>query len=138
MKKMTAEEARRNFADLLNEVGFQGEKVLITRHGKPVARLVSATGGNPQVHALDCPLDSVYWLRHATAAAGRLAQEDPDAHADRVSAMSLTDAIAHFAEADDWDSVTLRDIAEHATLMNQVRFKPMCTCGAFDAPSTEN
>ncbi|WP_093803909.1 type II toxin-antitoxin system Phd/YefM family antitoxin [Streptomyces sp. Wb2n-11] len=43
MKTMTAEEARRNFADLLNEVGFQGEEVLITRHGKPIAKLVPAT-----------------------------------------------------------------------------------------------
>lgn len=37
---MTAEEARRNFADILNEVGFGGEQILITRHGKPVAKLV--------------------------------------------------------------------------------------------------
>lgn len=40
---ITAEEARRNFADLLNEVGFQGEEVLITRHGKPIAKLVPTT-----------------------------------------------------------------------------------------------
>ncbi|MFF8422913.1 type II toxin-antitoxin system Phd/YefM family antitoxin [Streptomyces sp. NPDC015680] len=42
MKQMTAEEARRNFADLLNEVGFRGEEVVVTRHGKPIAKLVSA------------------------------------------------------------------------------------------------
>ena len=41
---MTAEEARRKFADLLNEVGFQGESILITRHGKPIAKLVPVTG----------------------------------------------------------------------------------------------
>lgn len=40
MKKMTAEEARRNFADLLSEVRFKGEEILITRHGKPIAKLV--------------------------------------------------------------------------------------------------
>jgi prevent-host-death family protein len=39
MKQMTAEEARRNFADLLNEVGFQGELVEVTRHGKPLVVL---------------------------------------------------------------------------------------------------
>jgi prevent-host-death family protein len=43
MKQMTAEEARRNFADLLNEVGFQGEEVVVTRHGKPIAKLTPAT-----------------------------------------------------------------------------------------------
>lgn len=40
MEQMTAEEARRAFADLLNRVGFQGEQILITRHGKPIAKLV--------------------------------------------------------------------------------------------------
>lgn len=44
MKQMTAEDARRNFADLLNQVGFQGEQILITRHGKPIAKLVPVTG----------------------------------------------------------------------------------------------
>jgi prevent-host-death family protein len=42
MKRVTAEEARRNFADLLNEVGFKGEQFLITRHGKPIAKLIPA------------------------------------------------------------------------------------------------
>ncbi|MFI0822307.1 type II toxin-antitoxin system prevent-host-death family antitoxin [Streptomyces sp. NPDC021098] len=40
----TAEDARRKFADLLNRVGFQGEQILITRHGKPIAKLVPVTG----------------------------------------------------------------------------------------------
>lgn len=42
------------------------------------------------------------------------------------------DMLAHFVELDDWATVTLRDVANHATLMNQERFKHMCTCGAFD------
>lgn len=49
--------------------------------------------------------------------------------------MSLSDTLAHFAELDDWSTVTLRDVAEQATLiktpMNQERFKHMCTCGAL-------
>lgn len=81
------------------------------------------------VHADDCPLNSVHWLRHAIAASGRLAQEDPTLGADRVSAMSLADAMAHFAELDDWSTITLKDIADHATLMNQERFGSQCTCG---------
>ena len=40
MEQMTAEDARRQFADLLNRVGFKGESILITRHGKPIAKLV--------------------------------------------------------------------------------------------------
>jgi hypothetical protein len=81
-----------------------------------------------------CVLDPVHWLRHAVTAAGQLTQDDPDAHVDRASAMSLTDTLAHFAELDDWATVTLRDVANHATLMNRDVFKHMCTCGAFDLP----
>ena len=83
------------------------------------------------IHQPGCVLDPVHWLRHAVAAAGHLTQEDPPAHADRVSAVSLTDTLAHFAELDNWAEVTLRDVADHATLMNQDRFKHLCTCGAY-------
>jgi prevent-host-death family protein len=40
METMTAEEARKGFADLLNRVGILKESVVITRHGKPLAKLV--------------------------------------------------------------------------------------------------
>lgn len=82
-------------------------------------------------HEPTCPLHSVHWLRHAVAAAGRLAQDHPDPDADRTSAMSLVDALAHFAELEDWCTVTLSDVAEHATLMNQDHFKSLCNCGAL-------
>jgi prevent-host-death family protein len=36
-----AEDARREFGELLNRVGFGGERVMVTRHGKPVAGIVS-------------------------------------------------------------------------------------------------
>lgn len=44
MEKMTAEEARKNFADLLTRVGVLKETVVITRHGKPLAKLVPYEG----------------------------------------------------------------------------------------------
>lgn len=84
------------------------------------------------MHKPGCGLDSVHWFRHAVAAAGCLAQEEPEAHVDRVSAMSLTDTLAHFAELPGWAAVTFRDVADHATLMNQKRFESMCTCGAIN------
>jgi hypothetical protein len=87
------------------------------------------------VHQPGCTLEYVHWLRQAIAAAGVLAQEprhvDDDA-VDRMSVMALTDALAHFAELDSWASVTLSDIANQATLMNQEQFRSQCTCGAFD------
>jgi hypothetical protein len=73
----------------------------------------------------------VHWLRHAIAEAGRLAQEEPEEDVDGTAAMALADALAHFAELDGWELVTLKDVADHATLMNQERFKTQCTCGAF-------
>jgi hypothetical protein len=90
----------------------------------------------PAEHRPGCVLDPVHWLRHAVAAAGLLAQpagqQDPDA--DRRSAEALTDALAHFAELDDWASVTLLDVTRHANLMASGRFDQMCTCGATSKP----
>lgn len=40
METKTAEEARKGFADLLTRVGVLKETVVITRHGKPIAKLV--------------------------------------------------------------------------------------------------
>jgi hypothetical protein len=79
----------------------------------------------------------VHWVRHAVAA-GRLvdrsAEQDSDA-ADAVSAIALADALAHFAELPEWETVTLKDVADHATLMNTPEnrepFGLSCTCGAF-------
>lgn len=37
---ITAADARREWSDLLNRVGFGKERVVVTRHGKPLAALV--------------------------------------------------------------------------------------------------
>ena len=38
--------AKRGFSDLLGRVAFGGETILITRRGKPMARLVPVDGGS--------------------------------------------------------------------------------------------
>lgn len=38
---MTAAEARENFSDVLNRVAFGQERILVTRHGKGLAVIVS-------------------------------------------------------------------------------------------------
>ncbi len=89
-----------------------------------------------RAHEPGCTLYSVHWLRHAVAAAGRLVHaaadpEGPDelAFVDRTAAGLLTDALAHFAELSDWETVTLLDIAEHASPMDDDdRFAANCTC----------
>lgn len=48
MEKMTAEEARKGFADLLTRVGVLKEEVVITRHGKPLAKLVPYQEGDQE------------------------------------------------------------------------------------------
>ncbi|MFF2781016.1 hypothetical protein ACFVU3_39755 [Streptomyces sp. NPDC058052] len=87
-------------------------------------------------HAEACPLYAVHWLRHAVAAAGLLIKQPAEQGADEVSAMALTDTLAYFAELPEWESVTLKDVAEHATLMstpeNRERFRSLCNCGALD------
>lgn len=47
MKQMQAREAKAKFAEILRSAE-NGEPVTITRHGKPVARLVPIEGDNEQ------------------------------------------------------------------------------------------
>lgn len=42
MNGMTISEARKDLSDTVNKVAFGGERILINRHGKVVAALVSA------------------------------------------------------------------------------------------------
>ncbi len=41
MKHVAASEVRESFAETLNQVAYQGERVVMHRRGKPVAALVS-------------------------------------------------------------------------------------------------
>ncbi len=70
--------ARAEFADLLNRVVYGGERVVLTRHGKPIAALVSAAD-------LDRLEDadqerSAPVIRLSSDPPGRLAPTDPPAH----------------------------------------------------------
>ncbi len=40
MRDVTTAEARKNLADLLNEVAYAGEQVVVTRHGRRIAAIV--------------------------------------------------------------------------------------------------
>ena len=42
MTKLAATTLRRAFADTINRVAYQGERIALERHGKTVAALVSA------------------------------------------------------------------------------------------------
>jgi prevent-host-death family protein len=50
MKTVSARDANQHFSKLLAEVE-SGEEVVITRHGRPVARLVRDTGMSPEDRA---------------------------------------------------------------------------------------
>lgn len=39
----TVGEARENFAEIINRVAFGGERLILTRHGKPIAAMVPAS-----------------------------------------------------------------------------------------------
>ena len=41
MRKMSAAEARKNFANIVNRVAFGNESVIVTRRGEDVAAIVS-------------------------------------------------------------------------------------------------
>lgn len=40
--EIPATEARARFSDLINRVGYGGERIVLTRHGKPLVALVPA------------------------------------------------------------------------------------------------
>lgn len=40
--QISTSKAREFLADLITEVAYKGERVVLTRHGKPVAALISA------------------------------------------------------------------------------------------------
>ena len=63
MTSTTVSEARNNFPELLNRVGYGQERILIKRHGKPVAAMVSVEDLN-RLQALEDAIDSAL-LRHA-------------------------------------------------------------------------
>jgi hypothetical protein len=98
------------------------------------ARLSQTARVTTRSHQTGCTLYSVHWLRHAIGAAGHLANADPDTDAlttvDRRSAELLADTLAHFAELPDRETVTLLDVAEHATPLSDTDdFAVHCTCG---------
>lgn len=41
LAQVPADEARQSLGELIDRAGFMGERILITRHGKPVVALVS-------------------------------------------------------------------------------------------------
>jgi hypothetical protein len=43
---MTTDEARKNFADLLNKAGFQNFEIHITRSGKKIVKMISIDQDN--------------------------------------------------------------------------------------------
>lgn len=50
--RMSVSEARAQFADLLNRVAYRKERILIERHGKPLAALVPAADMEDLEHVL--------------------------------------------------------------------------------------
>lgn len=73
MNEMSVSEARKALSDTINKVAFGGERVLINRHGKVVAALVSAADLEileliedqwdieAVKEALESPKDTVSW-----------------------------------------------------------------------------
>jgi hypothetical protein len=78
-------------------------------------------------HDIDCPLYPAHWLRHSLSAVQQLVAGDPEADADRLSAAALLNALDYFANHGGWENVTLRNVADYATLMSEEQFPP-CDC----------
>lgn len=69
---ITAQEARKNFSDLLSKAAYAKEKVIVTRQGKNVAALISME-------------DYEFYRRLEDALDGRIAEERLKATGERFS-----------------------------------------------------
>lgn len=63
-------EARAEFSELINRVGYGGERVVITRHGKPLVALVPASEAMPDSAGPDPDTVTVLDLGSRTGATG--------------------------------------------------------------------
>lgn len=77
-------------------------------------------------HDADCALYPVHWMRHALAATQMAMSGEQGA--DRLSASSLLNAFDHYLQQPGWESVTLDDIADYASLMDSEKFGGTCNC----------
>ncbi|MFI5938417.1 type II toxin-antitoxin system Phd/YefM family antitoxin [Actinoplanes sp. NPDC051494] len=59
-------QARAEFADLVNRAAYGTERIVVTRHGKPIAALISAADLE-RLRALDGPAPQVLRLRGGPA-----------------------------------------------------------------------
>jgi prevent-host-death family protein len=57
MVEIPVTEARAQFADLINRVGYGGEQIVLTRHGKPLVALVPAAAADNGSPAPETVLD---------------------------------------------------------------------------------
>ncbi|MBE9191391.1 type II toxin-antitoxin system Phd/YefM family antitoxin [Gloeocapsopsis crepidinum LEGE 06123] len=58
MTKTNVSEARNNLPELINRVNYANERILLERHGKPVAAIVSLEDLN-RLEALEDAIDSM-------------------------------------------------------------------------------
>lgn len=62
MTSTSVSEARNNFPELLNRVGYGQERILIERHGKPVAAIISVEDLK-RLEAIEDAIDSALLRR---------------------------------------------------------------------------
>jgi prevent-host-death family protein len=69
MKHIQSSEVKARFSELLDKVE-QGETIIVTRHGKPVARIVPETRGREEVRA------AIEGLRKLGKSSGKVTLEE--------------------------------------------------------------
>lgn len=75
MTTTTVSEARQNFPELLNRVGYGQERIVIERHGKPVAVIISPEDLQ-RLEALEDAIDSELLKRAMAESTGFVTPEE--------------------------------------------------------------
>lgn len=80
-------------------------------------------------HSEACFLHPQRWFRHAAAAASTVIAQPAADLVDRAAGEALVDALAYFVELGNME-VTLRDVVDHALVMDPSEAESLCDCGA--------
>lgn len=75
MTTTTVSKARQNFPDLLNRVGYGKERIVIEKHGKPVAAIISPEDLR-RLEAFEDAVDSALLKRAMSQSTGFITAEE--------------------------------------------------------------
>lgn len=100
-KEIGIEQARKVLGDLANEVRYTGADIILTRKGKPIARIAPLEGTvNTYTYAIECSDDETVW--QAVESGTETTDDDIEEFGDAVLDNWLTDRANDGVSTSGW------------------------------------